>query len=364
MNIAIAVSGTGGHIYPGISLAKKIISRGQNVVFFCNKNKLSKKILISSSLEISDMVKLDFFGKKKGIFFLVFIFKLIKSFFYSLYCLNTRNIDVVVGMGGYLSFPVVLAGKCLNKKVIIHEQNYYPGLANKILNFFADKTAISFLDTKKYFHCKKNVFFTGNPIREDFYRPISQEEARIKLKIPLNRKVIFVFGGSQGATFLNNLPKYHIFDLAKKKYDLFIIHITGDKDFEMVFNEYAKQKIDSLVLKYFNNIHLMYFASDIVISRSGASSVTEILLSKKPAILFPYSHATSDHQTKNAYFLEELKIAKIRQEKNFNLEKQNIMEDIINFLDEDCKKLFSNNFEENNKYINMDFAQNLYNIIF
>ena len=181
MNISIAVSGTGGHIYPGISLAKKMISNGHNVIFFCNKNELSKKIL-SSSINVSEFITLDLLGKKKGFFFFIFLFKLIKSFFCSMYYINTKNIDIIVGMGGYLAFPVVLAGKILNKKIIIHEQNCYPGLSNKISNLFANKTTISFLDSKKYFISKKNIILTGNPIREEFYNYLDKFIYNLLLK--------------------------------------------------------------------------------------------------------------------------------------------------------------------------------------
>jgi UDP-N-acetylglucosamine--N-acetylmuramyl-(pentapeptide) pyrophosphoryl-undecaprenol N-acetylglucosamine transferase len=371
MKIGIAVSGTGGHIYPGLAIAELCLDKkNDEIVFFCNKKNLSIKILEENNNKKIryDIIKLNIEGLKNTSItnLLKLFFNFFISFFNSIYYIHKLKIDVIVGLGGYLAFPVIIASKFLGKKIIIQEQNFYPGIANKILNIIADKTALGFEESKKYFLKKKQIFFTGNPIRKEFYNSIEKNIAKKKLNIPIEKKVIFIFGGSQGSSFLNNLSNLmHKIDNLK---DIFIIHITGERDldYKSVKNNYKRFKIDALVAKYMPNIYYAYFASDLIIARAGASSITEILITKKLAILIPYPFATNNHQLKNATFLQNLGIAKIYQEKNFEDEKDFFVSDINYFLKErNFENIAKSNMDVIKNYNNLalSFADNIYKLI-
>jgi UDP-N-acetylglucosamine--N-acetylmuramyl-(pentapeptide) pyrophosphoryl-undecaprenol N-acetylglucosamine transferase len=368
MKIGIAVSGTGGHIYPGISIAELCLDKKHEVIFFCNKGNLSSKILENSNQKYK-IIKLDIEGwKNRTILNLIkFIFKFIFTFFKVFYFILKYKIDVLVGMGGYLSFPVIIAGKILGKKTVIQEQNFYPGIANRKLNIIADKTAVGFEESRKYFCNKNKVFFTGNPVRKEFYNKIDKETACNFLNIPKEKKIIFIFGGSQGSQFLNNLssPNIEFMNNIKTKNDIFVIHITGEKNYEQVKENYEKMKIPALVQRYIDNIYYAYFASDLMICRAGASSITEIMVTEKLSILIPYPYATDDHQLKNSVFLKNLGIAKIRQEKNFLNEKEDFINDINYFLSEKNIETFKSKFDiiKNYKKSHFSFAENLYELI-
>jgi UDP-N-acetylglucosamine--N-acetylmuramyl-(pentapeptide) pyrophosphoryl-undecaprenol N-acetylglucosamine transferase len=363
MKIGIAVSGTGGHIYPGISIAQFLQKKGDDIVFFGNNSEITKKILEGYNYKL---LKINICGwKNRNIVSLIkFISLFVFAFLRAIYFVIKYRLDVVIGMGGYLRIPVILAGKILGRKTIIQEQNYYPGLANKFLHIIADKTAVGFSESRKYFKYPEKVFFTGNPIRKEFYENYDKNFAKNYLKIPTEKKVVFIFGGSQGARFLNNLFLDFLDSICLTEYfteDIFVIHLTGEKDFEEIKNKYESKNISALVLKYMPDIYMAYFASDLIISRAGASTITEIMVVERPAILIPYPYATDDHQTKNAMFLVENGCAKIYQENGFDRVK--FSEDVKYFLDENNVSVINEKFEKNKNYQNLKFDENLYEIV-
>ena len=231
-NILIAVSGTGGHVYPGIALAYELKQAGYNPIFIVNNNKngVSLKIVKNSGYKYKI---LDFKAppRKISVDLLLFPYKFVKALFAVKKILNKLSPKVVVGMGAYLSFPVLLVAKIKKIPTLIHEQNSIPGLANRILSKIVTKVAISFINSEFFFNKKKTVF-TSNPIRKDIFN-ISRQAAADKLDISADTFTIFVFGGSLGATKLNNI----MFDVAESLYDKYknkvqFIHITGTNDFK------------------------------------------------------------------------------------------------------------------------------------
>ena len=326
-NILIAVSGTGGHVYPGIALAYELKNEGYNPVFVVNNNKngVSLNIVKNSGY---DYTILDFKAPPRKISFdmILFPFKFIKVLFNANSILKEIKPKVVIGMGAYLSFPILLVARIKNISTLIHEQNSVPGLANKILSLFVNKVAISFKETGKYFNKRKTVF-TSNPIRKDIFN-IKREDAAKKMNIASNVFTIFVFGGSLGATKLNNI----MFDVSKILYEKYkekiqIIHILGKNDFQTLSKKYETIEYNKYVVEYMNDIGNAYACSDILICRAGAGTVKEVEMYNLPALFIPFPYATANHQYFNAKSVEQKNLREVIEEKNITKEQ------IINFIE-------------------------------
>jgi UDP-N-acetylglucosamine--N-acetylmuramyl-(pentapeptide) pyrophosphoryl-undecaprenol N-acetylglucosamine transferase len=299
-NIIIASGGTGGHIYPGIALAKEFQNKGYNPVFFISDNAVAKEILKTSGFEY---ITFNVIGMPRKISFLFISFttKIILAFLKALKQILTINPMVAIGMGGYIAVPVIFAAKILRKKTFIHEQNTIPGKANVLLNKITDKTFVSFKYTEKYFK-NKNIFVFGYPIREDILSA-SKENALKTLNLKNNVFTILVFGGSLGAAKLNEITCKTLLGLTRQ--DKFqVLHITGSTSYEHIRDQ-AKGFANYRVFEYMHNIAASYAASDIVICRSGAGTIFELKALNKPAILTPYPYATDNHQYWNAKEIEK-----------------------------------------------------------
>ncbi len=225
------------------------------------------------------------------------------------FCLNIIDQvepDVIVGMGGYISVPIVMAARRRLKKIILHEQNLYPGLANRFLYRFADSIAVSYTSSLSYFAKKSNVIITGNPIRPEIVKT-SRTEGLLQFKLAQDKRTILVFGGSQGARSINRVM-LKIYPLMKARKDLQIIHITGKMDHDKVLEALNKIRKDAdglnyICLPYTQKMNAALAAADLVVARAGATSIAEITARGLPAIFIPYPFATDDHQRKNAELL-------------------------------------------------------------
>jgi len=325
MRILIATGGTGGHLYPGIALAQELkksgdYRMGKEVFLVIRKNERRKNILQAKGIPFFE---LNFQGlpRKISLNLLFFFPKLFWSIKRSLKIIKDLQPDLILGMGGYLSFPVILAGKICSIPIIIHEQNLYPGLANRLLTPLVDKIALSFPESSKFFPryipfwCipPEKTVYTGNPIRDDL-RNITKEEARKKFGFSLDKFTVLIFGGSAGArkineVVVNSLPLLSSFRMnlqdesLKEKIQFF--HLTGEKDFSWVEEKYRQANFPAKVLPYLEEMGFAYACADLVISRAGASTIAEILTLKKPAILIPYPYATGRHQELQARYLSE-----------------------------------------------------------
>ena len=214
-NVLIVVSGTGGHVYPGTALAYELKKAGFNPVFTVNDNKngVSLKIVKESGYEYK-ILNFKAPARKISLRMFLFPFNLIKAFFDAKKMLDELKPKAVAGMGAYLSFPVLSAAKLKKIPTLIHEQNSVPGLANRILAKFVTRVAVSFKSSQKYFNKAKTVF-TSNPVRRDIF-DISRAEAATKLNLNPNVFTVFIFGGSLGASKLNNV----MIDVAKDLYSM------------------------------------------------------------------------------------------------------------------------------------------------
>lgn len=343
-NILIAVSGTGGHVYPGIALAYELKEQGYNPIFIVNNNKNGVSLKIVSTSGYNYEV-LDFKAppRKLSLDLFLFPFKFIKTLFAVKKILTKFSPEAVVGMGAYLSFPVLLTAKIKRIPTLIHEQNSVPGLANRLLSKIVTKVAISFKGSEKFFS-KNKLIFTSNPIRKDIFN-ISRTDAAKKLNIEDNIFTVFVFGGSLGATKLNNVM-FDVNEYLFNKYQnrIQFIHITGNNDFEKINNKYSNLNTKKFITKYMNDIGNAYACSDLVVCRAGAGTVKEVENYNLPALFIPFPYATDNHQYFNAKSVEEKKFRLVIEEKNITKEQ------IVEFIEQNIS-----NKIDSTRIVNPDF---------
>jgi len=297
MKLLISAGGTGGHIFPGIAVAEAFANkRGKdNVVFVGTTYGLEAKIIPKYGFRLLFADSRQFLGKSV-IYKISTLIHLIRGIHTCMGLLKKERPDAILGMGGFTSVPVVLAGYFLGLPVFLHEQNAEPGLANKMLSRFAECTFISFEESKRHFG-KRHVYHTGNPVRKTLKTSTTTKAEDLFS--------IFVFGGSRGARSINEailtlLPYMESY----KNCNMF--HQTGAEDYERIFETYKKTNINFEVFPFTDDMGKYYALSDIVISRAGASTIFELAYFKRAAILIPYPFSAGQHQWKNASSVERL----------------------------------------------------------
>ena len=297
--VVIAGGGTGGHLYPGIALAKELMRQDMNIrVSFVGTQKgIEAKILPREGFKLKTILSAGLLGKKRLSRWMSWV-KLPIGTAQSMCFLINKRPNLVVGVGGYASGPLVFSAWLLRVPILIHEQNYFPGLTNKWLGKIADKVAISFKDSAKFFP-KDKVTLTGNMIREEFCQP--REE------LPKTTQEFFhvlVLGGSQGAHSINISMLEALRLLVSKKENIHITHQTGVGDHEMVKREYEKSGLSHDVRPFIDDVAEQYRKASLVICRAGATTLAEVTACGKVSVLIPYPHAAHNHQEKNARVLD------------------------------------------------------------
>jgi UDP-N-acetylglucosamine--N-acetylmuramyl-(pentapeptide) pyrophosphoryl-undecaprenol N-acetylglucosamine transferase len=320
-NIIISGGGTGGHIYPALAVGQKLQAKDANlhVIYVGSHRSIEKSIMASYRVRFISM-KIEGI-KGKGLKSLKSLFLLPFSFVKSLTILIRLRPDLVIGAGGYSSGPIVLLAAWLKIPTLILEQNFHPGFTNRLLLPWVRKAVVSFRDSLPFFRGKG--VFIGNPVREEFYNLSA---------MPRNSKFnLLIFGGSQGSTFLNKAIASTLPPLQREKENLTIFHQTGEKDFEWVKKSYEKNGFSDIVVSpYFFDMANYFQKSDLVISRAGATTIAELIVTQKASLLIPFAKATGNHQTWNARQLEKVRGAEVILEKEFT--PRILAERIIYFL--------------------------------
>lgn len=295
MKVLISGGGTGGHVFPAISVAEQILDRDpeNEVLFVGTKKGLENKLVKYRGFEIKHISSGGVVGK--GI-----ISKLSGALcagvgvFESASVIRAFKPDFVLGSGGYVSGPVVLSASLMGIPTGVCEQNSVPGVTNRILGRFVKKVFTAFEGSEKYFS-KNKIVVTGNPIRKDI---LEHSGAARNHKL-----TCLVFGGSQGAQRLNrSVPEALLMTGLK---DLHVIHQTGASNLEEVRDFYKSNNISAEVLTFIDDMAGAYAGSDFVIGRAGAGTVAEVTALGKPSLLIPFPYATHDHQMGNARSLEK-----------------------------------------------------------
>lgn len=304
-NIRVIISGggTGGHIFPAIAIANALKKRISNIqiLFVGAEGKMEMQKVPAAGYHI---IGLPVAGLQRKITLknLIVPFKLMISMMKAKRIIKKFKPDVVIGVGGYASGPILRVATSKKIPTVIQEQNSYPGITNKILSKKVDKICVAYNGMEKYFP-KEKVFITGNPVRQDIVTTEGKRNRGLEFfNLNPEKKTILVVGGSLGARSINLSIDKNIELFAKN--DIQLIWQTG-KGFYSQAKETVKN-YEFLGIKAYDFITKMDFAysvADIVVSRAGAIAISEICAVKKPAILIPLPTATEDHQTKNAMSL-------------------------------------------------------------
>ena len=304
--IIIASSGTGGHVIPALNLSELLLSKGFEIIWIGTKNGIENKLIKNNKIKLFHITSTGIRGKNlfhkiKG------ILNFVKSILQSTRLISENKPLFVLGFGGYVSTSVSLAGFIYRLPVYAHESNSIHGSANKLNNLITKKTFQTFPNT---FSKRPKVILSGNPLKKNFKNIICPNEKYRENKYKTN---ILIFGGSQGAKFFNeNIPVSfsHFSD------SVHIKHISGVNNKNKLEAEYQKFNINADVIEFSYEMDILYEWSDLIISRSGSMTLSEISSSGRASILIPYLHATDNHQLHNAQYLSENHAALIVEENN------------------------------------------------
>jgi UDP-N-acetylglucosamine--N-acetylmuramyl-(pentapeptide) pyrophosphoryl-undecaprenol N-acetylglucosamine transferase len=297
--VVIAGGGTGGHLYPGIALARALMRRDMDIeIYFVGTQEgIEKKVLPREGFALKTILSAGLLGKNK-IAQWVSLLKLPIGTVQSMCFLIRKRPGLVVGVGGYASGPLVLSAWMLRIPILIHEQNSIPGMTNKWLGKIADKIAVSFKKSSESFP-KEKVEVTGNMIREEFCQ--SKEDNPEKLEGSFQ---VLVLGGSQGAHSINMAMVEALEFLSEKKGDLHITHQTGEADYKIVHKKYEESKFSFDIRPFIDDMADQYKKASLVICRAGATTLAEVTACGKMSVLIPFPNAAHNHQEKNARILE------------------------------------------------------------
>lgn len=332
MRIIIAGGGTGGHVFPAVSIAEEIIDRNHKdeILFVGTEIGLENELLLKKGYKIKHISSRGFVGR--GLFktLIAFLYAF-KGLFDSISIIRSFKPDVVLGVGGYVSGPLVLVAVLLRIPTAICEQNTVPGVTNRILGRIVNKIFASFDSSVLYFPSKK-VVITGNPVRKEILN---------KTHSPENSKSIsvLIFGGSQGAYSLNHSVPEAFSKIDNK--DISIIHQTGEKDYLYVKDLYIENEINAQVLTFIDDMAEAYGKSNLVIGRAGAGTIAEIAALGKPSILVPFPYAAHNHQFENAKVLESYGATVLIEDKDATPEKFALT--LTNLFDEDKLNIMAAN---------------------
>ncbi len=307
--IIISGGGTAGHLYPALALGKKLMMKlpGVEITYVGSNRKLEKKIMLHHQV---DFIPLRIEGiKGRGWKTVQALMLLPWAFWHSYRTLRRLRPSLVVGVGGYSAGPVVLLAAKMKIPTLILEQNRFPGFTNRLLLPFVDKAVAAFESSVPEFRGKG--IYLGNPVREEFYHLMPKTRDK--------RLTILVFGGSQGSHFLNTRITAALPLLKAQKEQLQFFHQTGEKDVAWVLECYAEQGYtDVTVSDFFYDMPDRFQKSDLIVCRSGASTLAELIAATKASILVPFSGASDDHQTQNARELVNAQAADMIEEKDFS----------------------------------------------
>ena len=353
--IIISGGGTGGHIYPAIAIAKKIleISKDSEILFVGAKGRMEMEKVPEEGFEI---VGLNVVGIQRSMSInailknLKFPFLLLKSFNHARKIIKDFQPNIVVGVGGYASGPTLRMAHSLKIPTLIQEQNSYAGLTNKWLSKKTKKICVAYENMNQFFETNKLVL-TGNPVRKDIENLDAKLlDAKIYFKVSKNEKVILVLGGSLGAKSINEGILNSIDTI--KDQPIKLLWQVGKRYFDSIENQLNQINIPNVIaLAFIKRMDLAYSLADLVISRAGALSISELTLAGKPSILVPSPNVSEDHQTKNAMSLVNKSAAILVEDKDtdsllrtaLDLLKQ---ENQLNTISKNAKKMGKPNASE------------------
>ena len=310
MKVVISAGGTGGHIYPALAIINKIKEKEPNSEFLYigTHNRMEKDIIPKYNIPFKTITIYGFNRKK-----LLKNFKTIKTFYTSYKeckkMIKEFNPDIVIGVGGYVTGPVIYAAHNLKYKTLIHEQNSVPGKCNKFLSKYVDKIAVSFKSSMNLLP-KEKVVFTGNPCSENAVKANAMNKK--ELNLTENKKLVYIVMGSLGSANVNKFLVKTMSLFNNKEYE--ILFVTGKDSYEEISkNKFSK---NVKVVPYIENQVRIMKKADLIISRCGASTLSEIIALRIPSILIPSPYVPDNHQYKNGLDLVKNDAAIMIEEKD------------------------------------------------
>ncbi len=324
--VIISGGGTGGHIYPAIAIAKELQSRNPKIeiLFVGASDRMEMEKVPQAGYDIEGLW-IAGIQRKLTLDNFLFPFKLLSSLWRSRKIIKKFKPDVVIGTGGFASGPLLKMGTILGVPALIQEQNSYAGITNKLLAKNVQKVCVAYEGMNQFFP-KDKIVKTGNPVRSDLLNIDSKREAALeKYNLDTTSKVVLVIGGSLGAKAINELIAQEL-DLFKTL-GIQLIWQTG----KLYYDRYKHlHNTNVQVMAYIDQMDLAYAAADVIISRAGASSVSELCIVGKATLFIPSPNVAEDHQTKNAQAVENHGGAIMIRENDLDKKFKMILEGLIN----------------------------------
>ena len=340
LKFILSGGGTGGHIYPAIAIANELKKRFPEAefLFVGAKDKMEMQKVPQAGYAIKGLW-IAGLQRKLTLQNALFPIKLLSSLWESRKILKSFKPDVVIGTGGFASGPLLNVANSLNIPTLIQEQNSYPGITNKLLSKKAAKICVAYENLERFFP-KEKMILTGNPVRQDLIDVSSKrEEAITFFKLDPKKKTLLVLGGSLGARRINQLIEKELQGLLSQKVQ--IIWQCG----KLYLEDYSKYNSSQVqVVAFIERMDLVYAAADVVISRAGASSVSELCIVGKPVIFIPSPNVAEDHQTKNAQAIVDKKGAIMIKESALEDEFSIVLEALLK--DEGKQQLLGDNIKK------------------
>jgi UDP-N-acetylglucosamine--N-acetylmuramyl-(pentapeptide) pyrophosphoryl-undecaprenol N-acetylglucosamine transferase len=308
MNVMLAGGGTGGHVIPALAIAEELQKRGHTVSFVGTERGIETRLVPKAGFPLY-LVKIGALNRVSFATRIRTLIDLPLSIFASMGILRRFHAQVVIGVGGYAAGPATIAAVLLRIPVVLFEPNVVPGYANRAVARFAAKAAVHFEQTGRWF---RNFEVTGVPVRPAFFA------------LPRRRSgqpTILVFGGSQGARALNRIVRESAAELFQRIPTLTIVHQTGSREFDDVCNFYTQHGMNVEVSAFIDDMPQSFADADLIVCRSGASTVAEIAAAGKCALFVPFPGAADDHQLRNAELLAQEDAALLIPESELSAER-------------------------------------------
>ncbi len=326
MRLLIAGGGTGGHLFPGVAVAEELKARdpAAEVLFVGTERGIEARVLPElgwplALIAVSGLKTVGALGAARG------LSRVPGALWQSRALVRSFNPDVVIGVGGYASGPVVLAARLMGRPTAILEQNSIPGLTNKILGRVVECVFLAFEDSQRFFPAKK-IVLSGNPIRRQLLDELRQPGGNSQAGDHADNAAgssadaasapprLFVFGGSQGARALNQMVPEACAALVERGVSFSVVHQTGAADLEDTRERYRAHAVEADCRAFIHDMAAEYRAADLIVSRAGATTVAELGVVGLPALLIPYPFAADNHQELNARELVDAGAARLRRQ--------------------------------------------------
>ncbi|WP_066502060.1 undecaprenyldiphospho-muramoylpentapeptide beta-N-acetylglucosaminyltransferase [Abyssisolibacter fermentans] len=319
MRVLITGGGTGGHIYPALAIAKKMKKEINDIdlLYVGTEHGMEADIIPREGFKFKT-IRVEGFRRKLSLGTIKTINKLFVGMNDARKIVNNFKPDIVIGTGGYVCGPIVMTAALKKIPTVIHEQNAFPGVTNRILSRFVKSIACSFEESSKFFKNKEKIVVTGNPVRESFF-DIDKEKAYKKLNINPNKKFVLSIGGSGGQKSLNQAMVY-VIKRFNKHSDIQLIHVTGKRHYDNFIKLLKDEGINNInksirIMPYLFDMPEATSLADLVITSSGAITIAEVTAVGAPTLLIPKGYTTENHQEYNARALEQKKASVVLLEK-------------------------------------------------